>query len=64
MKKFFKPILLIALIVILAVIVIVPTKSYSADVTHLPGYKGSGPYGDTCWCPWFPFDCGCAVAQQ
>ena len=58
MKKFIKPLLLITLVVILAVIVIVPAKNFAVQ---LPGRLGSGQYGLTCWCLILPFDCGCAL---
>jgi hypothetical protein len=65
MKRFFKPLLLIALFVVLTVLVLVPAKSNAADVTQLPGRLGSGQYGLTCRCPQVLYiNCGCAVFQQ
>jgi len=67
MKKSNKLLLLLTLVVMLAVTIIIPVKSFAASVTHLPGKKGQGPFGDTCWCPEENEDlvnCGCAVSEQ
>jgi len=58
MKKFIKPILLITLVVILAVLIIVPAKSFAVEI---PGQLGKGRFGITCWCLIVPFDCGCGI---
>lgn len=65
MKKHNKLILLFTLVVLLAVTIIIPVKSFAADVTHLPGEKGQGPFGDTCWCPVDEkvATCGCAIFE-
>lgn len=64
MKESIKPILLIVLAIMLAVTIIVPTRTYAGDTVHMPGYKGQGPFGDTCWCPSFAhINCGCAITD-
>ncbi|MGE5344106.1 MAG: hypothetical protein ACM3SY_21785 [Candidatus Omnitrophota bacterium] len=62
MNKKFRVALLLALFVVFVVLVLWPVKSYSA--TYLPGFKGGGPYGDTCVCPSSPVECGCTILDE
>jgi hypothetical protein len=51
-------------LVVFTILLILPPK-VDAKVTHMPGAKGPGPYGDTCICPEWPYyDCGCAIVSD
>lgn len=60
MKQKFKSIFLVTLLVIMAVIIVMPTKSHGGQ--FIPGTlfaDGSGDVG--CLCPWFSISCVCDI---
>lgn len=60
MNRKFKSILLVAMVIVLTIMIIVPSQT-QAGIVEIPGIKGAGEYGDTCFCPWFDYNCGCGL---
>jgi len=52
---------LIVLAVVFVVICVIPVRNHAADTkVELPGVLTTGQFGDSCFCPSFPyFECGC-----
>jgi hypothetical protein len=56
-------IVLVLCLVVFTILLILPPK-VDAVVKHMPGHKGPGPFGDTCYCPELQPDCGCAIVME
>lgn len=63
MKRKFKPLLLVTLLVVLLVLAIIPVKNHAEKIL-LPGLWDESPYGMTCDCPsiWL-VNCSCRIPQ-
>lgn len=63
-KKSYKPLMLISLLVMMTVLLLVPAEISAGYMSiQAPGHWTSGTYGKTCSCPWDPnmSNCTCTI---